>query len=135
MGTLTLIQEQITSIKAMNSLFLHGFFVLFASLELSWGHFSATTPAPKFCKPGFILLEGNVVGRGYKNWNDYSHDECAKACCFDEKCLSFEFSEKERRCNLNKEHVPTDSRGNFGDYVFCKKNLAPPFCHFIIISQ
>ena len=38
--TLTFIQEQITSIKAMNSLFLHGFFVLFASLELSWGHFS-----------------------------------------------------------------------------------------------
>ena len=122
----------------MNSLFLHGFFVLFASLELSWGHFSgnfqeipsqevlrggpfwevgetssiilntsiscimcivavlqesfsfriltmihvlnneknsATTPAPKFCKPGFTLLEGNVVGRGYKNWNDYSHEE------------------------------------------------------------
>ena len=109
----------------MRSLFLHGFFVLFASLELSLGHLfgnyqevllgrpfrggedflntsiitvavlqesfsfriltmihvlnneknSATTPAPKFCKPGFILLEGNVVGRGYKNWNDYSHDE------------------------------------------------------------
>ena len=53
---------------------------------------------------------------------------CAKACCFDEKCLSFEFSEIEQRCNLNKENVPTDPRGNFGDYVFCKKNLAPPFC-------
>ena len=60
---------------------------------------------------------------------------CAKACCFDEKCLSFEFSEKERSCNLTKEHMPTDPRGNFGDYVFCKKNLAPPFCHFIMISQ
>ena len=46
---------------------------------------------------------------------------CFWACFCEEKCQSYEFSPKEKRCNLNKENEPTDPRGKFGDYLFCKK--------------
>ena len=91
--------------------------------------------------PGFELWEGNVVGRGFKNFDNYTvcryvanhdncihHDEiitlhfrCKRACLSEEKCRSYEFSPTEKRCNLNEEHKPTDPRGKFGDYRFCKK--------------
>ena len=60
--TLSLVQKQITSVEAMRSLYLLGFFVLFASLQPSLGG----------CGPFFQLREGNVVGRGFKNWDNYT---------------------------------------------------------------
>ena len=64
--TLSLVQKQITSVEAMRSLYLLGFFVLFASLQPSLGG----------CGPFFQLREGNVVGRGFKNWDNYTQYKC-----------------------------------------------------------
>ena len=72
--TLSLVQKQITSVEAMRSLYLLGFFVLFASLQPSLGLGG--------CGRFFKLMEGNVVGRGFKNWDNYTqykwvvHDNC-----------------------------------------------------------
>ena len=53
---------------------------------------------------------------------------CFWACFCAEKCQSYEFSPKEKRCNLNKENEPTDPEGKFGDYLFCKKECVSPKC-------
>merc|ERR1711973_573910 len=106
---LLLIQNQITSVEVMRSLYLLGFFVLFASLQPSLGG----------CGRFFKLMEGNVVGRGFLNWDNYTQYKCMKVCEGEEKCMSYEFSPTEKRCNLNEESDPTDPRGKFGDYMFC----------------
>ena len=130
----------------MRSLFLHGFFVLFASLELSTGHlignyqesfsfriwtmihilkkmnkFSYCACA-KILSRWFYPLGGKCCRQRIQELERLQPCQvscliilttfmikllskmtrCAMRCCFDEKCLSFEFSEKERRCNLNK---------------------------------
>ena len=127
--------KQFTLFEVMRSLFLLGFFVFFASLQLSLGF------RERWCGYGFVLKEGNAVGRGFKNWDNYTHAEsvvnydnciykrkyinitlrCTEACTCERRCRSYEFSPKEKRCNLNKESEPTDPRGNFGDYLFCRR--------------
>merc|ERR1712126_78420 len=57
-------------VEAMRSLYLLGFFVLFASLQPSLGG----------CGRFFKLMEGNVVGRGFKNWDNYTQYKCMRAC-------------------------------------------------------
>ena len=68
--TLSSIQKQLTSVKAMRSLYLLGFFVLFGSLHPSLGDWEWP-----ICGPFFELREGNVVGRGYKNFDNYTQVE------------------------------------------------------------
>ena len=120
----------------MRSLFLLGFFVFFATIQ------SSLSFHLRDCGYGFVLKEGNVVGRGFKNWDNYTHAKsvvcydnafitkdksinitlrCTEACTCERRCLSYEFSPREKRCNLNKESEPTDPRGNFGDYLFCQR--------------
>ena len=67
--TLSSIQKQLTSVKAMRSLYLLGFFGLFASLHPSLGN------DERPCDPFFEFREGNVVGRGFKNFDNYTHVE------------------------------------------------------------
>ena len=130
--------KQFTLFEVMRSLFLLGFFVFFATLQ------SSLSFHLRDCGYGFVLKEGNVVGRGFKNWDDYTtaksvvcYDNCiykdksinitlrcTEACTCERRCLSYEFSPREKRCNLNKEWEPTDPRGNFGDYLFCKTRRA-----------
>merc|ERR1711872_181884 len=86
MGTLSLVQKQITSVEAMRSLYLLGFFVLFASLQPSLGD----------CGPFFQLREGNVVGRGFKNWDNYTQYKCSWECIREKMCRSYEFSPTEK---------------------------------------
>ena len=127
--------KQFTLFEVMRSLFLLGFFVFFASLQLSLGF------RERWCGYGFVLKEGNAVGRGFKNWDNYTLDKsvvgydncifkdksinntlrCRDACKCERRCQSFEFSPREKRCNLNKELEPTDPQGNFGDYLFCQR--------------
>ena len=57
--------KQFTLFDVMRSLFLLGFFVFFASLQSSLG----MDP----CGYGFVRKEGNAVGRGFKNWDNYTH--------------------------------------------------------------
>ena len=131
-----------TLFKVMRSLFLLGFFVFFATLQSSLS-FHLRDCGYGFDKT-FVLKEGNVVGRGFKNWDNYTHAKsvigydiciykdksinitlrCRLACIYEERCQSYEFSPREKRCNLNKEWEPTDPRGNFGDYLFCKRRRA-----------
>ena len=136
--------KQLTLFEVMRSLFLLGFFVFFASLPSSLGF------RERWCGYGFVLKEGNAVGRGFKNWDNYTHAKsvlgyddciykdksinitlrCTVACTCEKECRSYEFSPREKRCNLNKEWEPTDPQGNFGDYLFCKRNRyhGIPFC-------
>ena len=46
--------------------------------------------------------------------------ECAKRCNISFDCQSFEHSELELLCNLNKERVPTTTN-QAKDYTFCSK--------------
>ena len=68
--------KQFTLFEVMRSLFRLGFFVFFASLQLSLGF------RERWCGYGFELKEGNAVGRGFKNWDNYTqykwvvHDNC-----------------------------------------------------------
>ena len=57
--------KQFTLFEVMRSLFRLGFFVFFASLQSSLG----MDP----CGYGFVRKEGNAVGRGFKNWDNYTH--------------------------------------------------------------
>ena len=68
--------KQFTLFEVMRSLFRLGFFVFFASLHSSLGF------RERWCGYGFVLKEGNAVGRGFKNWDNYTqykwvvHDNC-----------------------------------------------------------
>ena len=59
--------KQFTLFEVMRSLFLLGFFVFFATLQ------SSLSFHLRDCGYGFVLKEGNVVGRGFKNWDNYTH--------------------------------------------------------------
>ena len=69
--------KQLTLFEVMRSLFLLGFFVFFASLQSSLGF----DP----CGYGFVLKEGNAVGRGFKNWDNYTH---VKSVCDYDNCIN-----------------------------------------------
>merc|ERR1712126_517607 len=120
MGTLLLIQKQTTSVEVMRSLYLLSFFVIFASVQplLLDNH---RRPTKCYSRSFELIPEGNVVGRGFKNWDNYTQAKCTWVCYIEEKCLSYEFSPREKRCNLNKESEPTDPRGKFGDHLFCRR--------------
>merc|ERR1712013_718194 len=109
MGTL------IDPFEAMRSLCHLVFLVFFASLHPSLG----VTLLGKCCTspvagPGFELWEGNVVGRGFKTFDNYTVCRCKRACLAEEKCRSYEFSPTEKRCNLNKEHKPQILEASLG---------------------
>ena len=48
-----------------------------------------------------------------------TRQECAEKCDGEKICMSFEHSDTEMKCNLNKIAEP--SQGPFRDYVFCTK--------------
>ena len=69
----------------------------------------------------FNLVEGDYPGWGqigsYKDIR--STDVCARMCNFktNPDCRSYEYSNTERRCNLNTVERPTE--GKYKDYAFC----------------
>ena len=74
-----------TLFKVMRSLFLLGFFVFFATLQ------SSLSFHLRDCGYGFVLKEGNVVGRGFKNWDDYTHAKsvvCYENCIYKDKSIN-----------------------------------------------
>ena len=79
--TPSLIQKQTTSVEVMRSLYLLGFFVPFASVQpLLLGN--NRRPTKCYSRSFELIPEGNVVGRGFKNWDNYTqykwvvHDNC-----------------------------------------------------------
>ena len=71
--------KQFTLFEVMRSLFLLGFFVFFATLQSSLS-FHLRDCGYGFDKT-FVLKEGNVVGRGFKNWDNYTHAK--SVVCYD----------------------------------------------------
>jgi hypothetical protein len=68
------------------------------------------------------LEEGDISGWGTELGSKIavsSRKECADRCDALPKCLSFEHSDTENFCNLNKKAMPT--KGKYGDYAFCRK--------------
>ena len=51
---------------------------------------------------------------------DLTKQQCAEKCNGENSCMSFEHSDTEMKCNLNKIAEP--SLGPYRDYVFCTKN-------------
>ena len=67
--------KQFTLFEVMRSLFLLGFFVFFATLQ------SSLSFHLRDCGYGFVLKKENVVGRGFKNWDNYTHAK--SVVCYD----------------------------------------------------
>lgn len=86
--------------------------------------FSLVVPVKSFlpdCPRGYTLKKGDIVGWG--SLEEHLHvdvrDDCARICNLRPDCLSFEHSNKEKICNLNREQNPTEHI--YKDYAFCSK--------------
>lgn len=73
------------------------------------------------CPVGYEEKNGDVPGWGTDLGSalELTRGECARKCSEKDTCLSFEHSNTEMKCNLNKIAEP--SSGPYKDYVFCKK--------------
>lgn len=76
---------------------------------------------PEICPLGYKSKEGDLPGWGTDLGGALrlTREDCARKCSDEEKCLSFEHSYTEEKCNLNKESEPTE--GPYNDYAFCTK--------------
>ena len=76
---------------------------------------------PGGCPNGYVERQGDLPGWGTDIGSalDLSRQECAEKCDGASSCMSFEHSDTEMKCNLNKIAEP--SQGPFRDYVFCTK--------------
>ena len=74
------------------------------------------------CPSGYKSKTGDIPGWGESlaSYPRTSRAQCAQACSELPKCMSFEHSTKELKCNLNTEVEPTAPKYN--DYVFCAKS-------------
>merc|ERR1712130_515506 len=66
--------------------------------------------------PGWTYVEGAGAGEWIANCG-----ECADLCSVRDKCLSYQCSPSELKCNLNSVTDPT--RPKVRDYMFCSKKL------------
>ena len=73
------------------------------------------------CPNGYVKKEGDLPGWGTNIGRalHLTRQQCAEKCNGENSCMSFEHSDTEMKCNLNKIAEP--SRGPFRDYVFCTK--------------
>ena len=76
---------------------------------------------PGGCPNGYVERQGDLPGWGTDIGSalDLTRQECAEKCDGENSCMSFEHSDTEMKCNLNKIAEP--SQGPFRDYVFCTK--------------
>ena len=66
-------------------------------------------------KKGDLPGWGTDIGRAL----DLTRQQCAEKCNGENRCMSFEHSDTEMKCNLNKIAEP--SQGPYHDFVFCTK--------------
>ena len=66
-------------------------------------------------------MDGDIWGWGTSLGSalTLNRNECAQKCSQQPKCLSFEHSNTEEKCNLNTAAKP--SQGKNKDYAFCSK--------------
>ena len=74
------------------------------------------------CRDGFELIPGDIPGWGqFGNAGKFSNiedtDKCGQLCLANSHCKSYEYSETEKKCNLNRASKP--NRGVYKDYSFC----------------
>ena len=72
------------------------------------------------CSAGFEEKEGDVPGWGLSirgGFEAATTNDCAAQCKAEAECCSYEWSPTEKKCNLNKECLPTASK--YKDYHFC----------------
>ena len=75
------------------------------------------------CPGWYVEEEGDIPQFGTdlgSKLSVTSREECAERCDRLLLCLSFEHSNTEQFCNLNRESLPTKRK--YKDYVFCRKN-------------
>ena len=75
------------------------------------------------CPSGYSERSGDVAGWGTDIGSKLplTRQECANSCNENSLCLSFEHSNTELLCNLNKIAEPTEGLLPFQDYAFCVK--------------
>ena len=73
------------------------------------------------CPSGYAKRKGDLPGwgNGIGGSYDLTRRECAQKCNGDDRCMSFEHSDTQMKCNLNKIAEP--SQGQYLDFVFCTK--------------
>ena len=73
------------------------------------------------CPNGYVEKQGDLPGWGTDIGSalHLTRQACAEKCDGENSCMSFEHSDTEMKCNLNKIAEP--SQGPFRDYVFCTK--------------
>ena len=75
-----------------------------------------------FCPAGFLLRPGDIPGRGQIGNNPSTEatiSDCSNRCNSQPNCFSFEYSATEKKCNLNRDYLPTQDV--YKDYSFCSK--------------
>ena len=92
------------------------------------------------CTPGYTIQIGDIPGWGSGGLGgefNLTREECAKKCTETLKCLSFEHSISENKCNLNDESNPDVSIGAYKDYAFCTKtgNAFPLTVHVMYMMM
>lgn len=77
------------------------------------------------CKGGYTLALGDIPGNGRIFFQGgaekvQSCNECGEKCDRRARCLSYECSPTDLRCNLNEHSEP--SAVPYKDYMFCTKD-------------
>ena len=78
-------------------------------------------PLTGACPNGYAEREGDLPGWGTDIGSslDLTRQQCAEKCNGENNCKSFEHSDTDMKCNLNKIAEP--SQGPYLDFVFCTK--------------
>ena len=73
------------------------------------------------CPSGYAEKEGDLPGWGTDIGSalDLTRQECAQKCNGEKRCMSFDHSNTQMKCNLNK--IPYPSQGPNKDFIFCTK--------------
>lgn len=76
---------------------------------------------PTVCADGYKFMEGQTTSQYEVKTNIFGTQACAEYCSREERCLSYEYSPKYQRCELNTVAEPTTPLTNWYDLKFCSK--------------
>jgi len=76
---------------------------------------------PAVCADGYAFMEGQTTSQYEVKTNIHVMTACADYCTREQRCLSYEFSPKYQRCELNTVAEPNIPNSNWYDNKFCSK--------------
>lgn len=76
---------------------------------------------PEVCTKGFHFMEGQTTSQYEVKTNIWSQEACGEYCAQEGRCLSYEYSVKYKRCELNTVSEPNIPASNWYDMKFCSK--------------